>query len=482
MLERIDRALARGRVRRAIRPTGLETTAAAAAGIDKIQHIVVLMMENHSYDGHLGMLQGRGDGFTLGPDGQPVDPHGNHNRLGQLVPLQHAPSPDQLDELPSQTWADSHIQWSDGACDGFVSCIDSTTAERQAAGMRYFTKADLPFYYSLARTFPIATRWFCSCLGPTFPNRRFLISATANGLIDDVYWGLTDQPPAGTVFDQLTANGISWANFHNKPLVPMVLKSLFGRHGLSVARHVGLFVSGFVPHLESFLEGELQFSADMYPMDPVEKLLHAPSLRTFFKRARAGTLPSVSIVDPDYGKFSEEDPQDVQNGESFAAAVIKVVMESPCWPSTVLFWLYDEHGGYYDHVPPPSAVAPDDVLASSLAERHPLLRRLWFLRKPMQKLEAADKGPRTYDHYGFRVPAVIVSPFSRPDFVSDTVYDHTSILKLIELRWGLASLTRRDASASAPLDALDLVGPPAFLEPPALHEPAAPGAWEKYLR
>ena len=81
--------------------------------------------------------------------------------------------------------------------------------------MGYWTEDDLPFYYGLARTFPLADRWFSSCLGPTFPNRRFLISGTAHGLMDDLPWDIVDYPEAGTIFDVLTGHGIDWVNYHN---------------------------------------------------------------------------------------------------------------------------------------------------------------------------------------------------------------------------------------------------------------------------
>ncbi len=139
-------------------------------------------------------------------------------------------------------------------------------------------------------------------------------------------------------------------------------------------------------------------------------------------------------------------------------------------------------GGYYDHVPPPEAPAPDDVPAQSIPERHPWLRRLPFLKKKFAELDVADNGPRTYDRYGFRVPAVIVSPYARPDFVTDTVYDHTSVLKLIEQKWNFPPMTRRDAAATSPIEALDLESSPAFLVPPKLSPPASPGAWKEYLK
>ena len=91
--------------------------------------------------------------------------------------------------------------------------------------MGYWTEDELPFYYGLARTFPVADRWFCSCMGPTFPNRRFLIAGTANGLIDDLPWDLVDYPAAGTIFDALSSNGISWANYHSvQPATVMLIR------------------------------------------------------------------------------------------------------------------------------------------------------------------------------------------------------------------------------------------------------------------
>ena len=170
----------------------------------------------------------------------------------------------------------------------------------------------------------------------------------------------------------------------------------------------------------------------------------------FFSDAAAGTLPFFSIVDPNFGTQSEEDPQDIQLGEAFAANVINAVMSSPAWPRTLLVWLYDEHGGYFDHVPPPRAIKPDDIPPD---------------------IQVPPDLPGGYDRYGFRVPAVIVSPYARPDYVSHEVRDHTAILKFIETKWNLPALTFRDANADDLLDCLDFRRPPAFLEPPTLPLP-----------
>jgi phospholipase C len=198
--------------------------ASGAEGLEQIKHIVILMMENHSYDNYFGMLEGRGDGFTLDAARRPVDPFDNKNEAGTSVGLYHPTSTVQDGGVPSQSWAASHLQYANGACDGFVTSLQKTlVTDHPEAGMAYFDEQDLPFYYSLAKTFPLASRWFCSCLGPTFPNRRFLVAGTAHGLVDDFELALLDYPPAGTIFDHLTAHGISWANYHNKPFAKTVL-------------------------------------------------------------------------------------------------------------------------------------------------------------------------------------------------------------------------------------------------------------------
>jgi phospholipase C len=188
-------------------------------------------------------------------------------------------------------------------------------------------------------------------------------------------------------------------------------------------------------------------------------------------------------VDPDFDIFSEENPQDIRRGESFAAEVINRVMHGKGWPHTLLIWTYDEGGGYYDHVPPPEAVPPDDVPAHNLLLSSPAWVRACmrpFIGSYLRKVEQLDDGPRAYDRYGFRVPAVIVSPYARPGYLTSTVYDHTSVLRLVQQKWNLPPLTRRDAAANSPLDALDFDGEPAFLKPPDLPAPSlAWHAWSK---
>ena len=461
--------------------------------LPQIKHIVVLMMENHSYDNYLGMLQGRGDGFPLGPDGEPDV--SNPGTDGEVVRAFHQSTPVQRKGVPKQSWHGTHLQWGEGKCDGFVTSAQQVQAEARdgsgedadtspeaaTAGMGYWTEHDLPFYYGLARTFPLADRWFCSCLGPTFPNRRFLIAGTANGLIDDSPYNLLDYPAAGTIFDMLTRHGISWANYH--PVgddKPRSRWRRYTRHRRKIARRRLHSLGRFLPGVAENVEKDIKFTADVFPLGIGRCMQRIRSTDQFFEDAANGTLPAFSLVDPDFDGYSEENPQDIRKGESFAAEVINAVLHGKGWPDTLLIWLYDEHGGYYDHVPPPAAVPPDDIEGRSVIGTETGLEKI--LRPLLPRLVKAkknlDSGPRRYDRYGFRVPAVIVSPYSRPGYVCSEVFDHTSVLKLVEEKWNLPPLTARDAAAKAPLDALDLAAAPAFLEPPSLPKPSLTwGTW-----
>ena len=376
------------------KPEGVDT-------LPQIEHIVVVMMENHSFDNYFGML-GRGDGLPLDRSGKPKAalPDGS----GSFIHSFRMPTTCQLKALPSNTWEASHRALGNGDNSGFVQACGPVA-------MGYFTPDDVPFYAGLARTYPLCDRWFGSCLAQTYPNRRFLMAGTAAGIIDTTAASvLASPPPNGVIMERLDAHHIPWMNYYTD-----------------------LPASFLFP---AFMNGR------------ADNIAH---INRFYRDAAAGTLPGVSFVDPGFDTDeSEENPADIRVGERFGAKVVNAVTTGKAWDKTVLIWFYDEHGGYYDHVVPPRAIAPD-----SIAPRLP-----------------AGATPGGYDQYGFRVPAVIVSPYARRNYVSHVVHDHTSILKLIETKWNLPALTFRDANADDLLDALDLAGPPAFADPPTLPEPA----------
>ena len=196
-----------------------------------INHIVVLMKENHSYDNYFGML-GRGDGFTLGPDGTPLN--SNPDAAGYQVRVHHLSLPLNPPHV-SQTWDSSHRQWNGGAMDGFVT----TTGSNDPMG--YLDESDLPWYYSFARTFGIGDRYFSCLLGQTFPNRRFLQAATAAGQVNDTIPNPFIRPPAaGLIWDLLDAHGISWINdFTEVPDLALWPRNLVRWH--SHLREIGEF-------------------------------------------------------------------------------------------------------------------------------------------------------------------------------------------------------------------------------------------------
>jgi phospholipase C len=382
------------------RPEGTDT-------LPQIDHFLVLMLENHSYDNYLGMLgrspgeQPRGDGFTIGADGRPTA--ANPAPGGATQHAFRMPTTCQLPGKPTQEWEQSHIQFNNGRNDGFVKSNSGPVA------MGYWTAQDVPWAYSLATTFPVADRWFAPVLGQTQPNRRYLMAATSVGMVDDVLPENIVPPPAGTIFDRLDACRIPWRNYY----------------------------SSFPPTSYLFLGDAIRNHSSVVPIGQ------------FFADAESGNLPGFAIIDPDFGHSSEENPQNIVHGEVFAASVVQAVMSSPAWPRMLLVWTFDEGGGYYDHVPPPPAVAPD-------------------LIPPLPPATPYDGFAR----YGFRVPAVVVSPWSRVGHVTSVVHDHTSVLAMVERKWNLSAMTNRDAAAADLSDFLDLTQS-AFADPPKLAAPLA---------
>jgi phospholipase C len=394
----------------------------------EIEHIVVLMLENHSYDNFLGMLgRGRGqrpkgDGFSLNRTGRPTAT--NPYPDGRIQHAFHMPTTCQLPSRPSQEWTASHNAFDNGRMDGFVRTpIDPFTSEIVGGvAMGYWTGDDLPFTNSLATVFPIADRWFCSLLGQTDPNRRYLIAATSSGMTDDIGTGPGNAvpdaslglPANGTIFNRLDLHGISWANY------------------------CASYPAGATPEL--------------YPTDDgASESQHVKPFDRFFVDAAAGALPAFSLLDPDYGTQSQENPQNIVEGEAVLADVVRAVGSAPTWGKVLLVVTWDEHGGYYDHVPPPPALAPDAVPPT------------------VQPGESTYEGFR---RYGFRVPAIVVSPYSRRSGVTSVVHDHTSIAAMLERKWNLPAMTFRDANANDLTDFLDLFAmrrrQPVFPELPRL--------------
>ncbi len=379
----------------------------ASEGIKKIEHIVVVMQENHSFDNYLGRLHYEGQpasealpGNASNPD--PLNPH------GPPIKVFHADTLCSVEDL-DHSWNGTHKAWNHGQMDGFTSVNRDSLDPNGSRAMSYYDGDDLSYYYRLFSTFAMGDRYFSSVLGPTFPNRYYLLAGTSFGQVADTVPNIFADPnayapPNGTIFEQLDRAGVTWKVYYSQ--VPFA--AIFGY----VRRH-------------------------WWNLAPIE---------AFYLDALLGKLPQVAFVDPVFLGAQENDehpPTDVQIGQHYVSQLIATVFASPLWSSTALFLTYDEHGGYFDHVPPPHATPPDNIA--------PIL-------------QPGDE-PGGFDRYGVRVPAAVISPFSRPHYVSHVVNDHTSILKFISTRFNLPPLTWRVAAANPMLEFFDF-DHPAFSRPP----------------
>jgi phospholipase C len=392
------------------------------AWTDHIEHVVVLMLENQSFDRLLGWVRlgdpsERLDGLTGGEAVPAVA--GDRTRL---VPVRRATSPDvyvtdptpghQLEDIAEQIFGSPTVpDPPTPTMDGFVVNYARQEGgdrrpigpERAASIMECLDPSMVPVISALARNFVVCDRWFSSVPGPTWPNRFFVHAGTSRGYfesptnIEQMTGFLGPRYRMRTIFENLSDAGRTWAVY-------------FGDH----AQVFGLE------------------SLHRYADDGFRRL------DAFAADVAAGTLPSYAFIEPVYmdtpgsPASDQHPPHHLLDGERLIATVYDTLAANEAlWRRTLLILLYDEHGGYYDHVPPPAAVPPDD---ESAASRFP------------------------FDRLGVRVPALLISPWARKGRADHRVYDHTSLLATVKQLFGLPDfLTRRDAAASAldPADFLD---------------------------
>jgi len=373
-----------------------------------IDHIVVLMQENRSADNYLAALSSQGQpSYEAEPLTGNPDPT---NPLNPPILPFHKTTYCEVADL-NHGWNGTHAEVNGGAMDGFTAANVDPADPTGSRAMGYYDQTDLPFYYGLYNTFATGDRYFSSTLTQTFPNRLYLLAGTSFGHIRNDSFYL----PNDSIFNLLDQFSVTWRIY------------------------AAQYPAGY---------GTLLFKYAAERAGP-----HLFPIAQFYTDLAAGTLPNVAFVDPELmdtatKENDEHPPANVQVGQKFVSDVVNGLMSSSQWASSALFIAYDEHGGFYDHVVPPAAPIPDDI--------PPLLR--------------PGDVPGAFDQYGVRVPAVVVSPYAKSHFVSHVVHDHTSILRFIEYRFGLPSLTNRDAAADPMLEFFDFDNPP-FMSPPSL--PAA---------
>lgn len=348
-----------------------------ASGID---HVVVVMMENRSFDHFLGWLPGA-DGKQAGltyVDRYAV-PHGTHH-LTAYASCGYAD--------PDHSYEGGRIELNDGKCDGWLKA-----GENDELAIGYYTQPDLGFFGQAAPAWTVCDRYFSAVMAETYPNRFYMHAAQTDRLHNS-----TAKATMPTIWDRLKDAGLT-----------------------------GKYYFSDVPFTALWYDKYLDIS---FPY------------ADFLTDAAAGQLPAVSFVDPRFqdeasGTSSDDHPHaDIRAGESFLAEVYAAVTSSPNWANTLLVVNFDEWGGFYDHVAP--STAPDVSSATALR--------------------------------GFRTPALVVSPRARRGSVAHATYDHTSVLRAIEWRWGLPALTPRDANARNIAEVLDFDNPP-DLSAPAITVP-----------
>jgi phospholipase C len=371
---------------------------------------------------------------VAGADGGVSDGGSGDGGGGPAHPWHHAAHKCIADV--EHSWAGTHAEIDNGAMDGFYQTnngfnpgypngLPAGAPPNGLSGDRsleYYDETDIPFYYKLATTFAIADHYHASNPGETWSNRRFLFAASTLGVVTASFPDLTTFPfplnDVGTL-DELTKRHADWRLFTN------------GLPGAGT-----LYGTAGAGRWKAYLNNTINTTAD-----------------EFLKEAAAGTLPAVSYVDPDIGGTNasndEHPPGQIQLGQKFVSDVLHTLWASPQWPHMAIFITWDEHGGYYDHVPPPQACAPDDIAPIGVP---------------------AGGAFDGFTRYGVRVPFILVSPYAKKAYVGHTTYDHASVARFIEAKFKMPALTKRDANADPLLDLFDFSAP-SFATPPTIDPP-----------
>ena len=433
-----------------------------------IEHVVILIQENRSFDNYFGTYRGvRGfsDPSVLrhasGPlAGLPVfyqwaDRAPFHDPPNTLTPF-HLDTTTRYGECTNDIthdWGPQHASWNNGAMDSFLAAHLADDSVNGPTTMGYYTRADLDFYHALADAFTLCDGYHCSVIGPTDPNRLMSMTGTLdpdgrNG----GPWLQTETnrlPYLGTLTwptypEQLQTAGVSWK----------VYSSPDGHYGDNVLAYFKSYMSG---------SGAAALAANAF----------APSFPgTFEADCAAGTLPQVSWVLAPLAN-SEHPPAPTVWGEWATAQVLNALTQNASlWAKTVFFVTWDENGGFFDHVPPPTAPPPPDPMSAGE----------WITVNPLPTAAPRNAmGVAGPVGLGFRVPLLVCSPFSRGGYVAPDTFDHTSLLRFLETRFGVEvpnlSAWRRatvgDLTAALNLAFVDESVP--ALPAPSLTDPRAVG-------
>jgi phospholipase C len=406
-------------------------------GVSAINHIVFMAQENRSFDQYFGQLAAywAANGYPSQKfDGIPANASNPGWSGGASVSPYHLAT-ECLENL-SPSWNESHLDWNlqkplsaTPAMNGFIwnaakFAIDENKAGASpqytdTAGLRamgYYDARDLNYYYFMASNFATSDRWFAPVMDRTQVNRLYMFAATSQGYAYPPGTGPTDNAPlqALTIFDSLTNAGVSWKVYYtddNCTKTP---------DGTDTSPSSGPCT--FLTQFKNYAPPN-QLPSNVVPISQ------------YLSDVQAGTLPAVSFIESGYLSNRDEHPDpkgDVQTGAAYVASLINAFMASPSWNDSVFILTYDESGGFYDHVPPQATVNPDGMSPIDL--------------QPGDICTSGTGVNCDFNYTGYRVPLIVISPFTKKNYVSHTVADYTAILKLIEVRFQIPSLTKRDAA------------------------------------
>jgi len=463
----------------------------ASQGVGLLNHIVFLAQENRSFDQYFGELRQywKDNGYAdQSFDGLPqFNPTSGEPPLYGPPPSipgcdPNAPPPSdcvfdpqnpvtsyhlitQCTENTSPSWNEAHVDWDyndplgnfPATLDGFVHTAahdarTNTPPFQDSDGIRamgYYDGGDLNYYYFMASNFATSDRWFHPAMTRTHPNREYLIAGTSQGhaypLNGDGDIAFQGQVPgsslltATTIFQELQDAGISWKIYVNPQ----------GSHCSGPPYDPACLLK--LSYVQNFQWG--QTIPTQYPNNI------AP-ISQYFTDLQNGTLPQVAQIEPasdagldEHPSNSDSAPSNIQKGANYVSTLINGLMNSSSWKDSAFILTFDEFGGLYDHVAPVPTVSPDGIKPNDL--------------KTGDICNKGVTGPLCdFTYTGYRVPLIVVSPYTRKNYVSHTVADMTAILKLIETRFNVSALTQRDSAQMDMTEFFDFDNP-AWMTPPA---------------
>jgi phospholipase C len=387
------------------------STPAACSKVTDIEHVVIFIQENRSFDHYFGSYRGvRGFSDPSMAFQQPDPSNTTNAPIGTLLPfhLDTTTTNAACTHDISHDWVPQHQSWNNGAMNGFVTSRLPISPNDAVLSMGYYNRADLPYYYALADAFTICDHYFCSVIGPTDPNRLYTVAASLdpdglNGgpVLQTIVTnrsGFYGKLTYTTMPEQLQTRGVSWKVYSSPD------ETILG----------GILSDNVLSYFKNFQDpASVLYQNAFGPQFPVD----------FLSDIAAGNLPQVSWI---IGSVitSDHPPAPSLFGENILSLIVGALTANPAlWAKTALFVTFDENGGFFDHVPPPTAppgTPGEYVTAPAVPD-------------PTVVGTPAISGPIGL---GFRVPMLVISPWSRGGFVSSDAFDHTSVLRFLETLFG----------------------------------------------